>query len=181
MSIENMRVLVTKRMLREGLFRCLERMGIDKVSVSELCRESGINRATFYNHYETPRDILVELGWEAAKELKALFAGNSVASERDMLVQCLTLLQKNKREVKAIVAASADESLVTSALEIFKWLLGDGNDLRARYNLADEMEYDLAVRCFGAMAYNLIRRWIVEDVDKTPEEIADLFIRLVGM
>ncbi|MBQ3386590.1 MAG: TetR/AcrR family transcriptional regulator [Eggerthellaceae bacterium] len=181
MVLENMRVLVTKRMLREGLFRCLEHTSIDKVSVSELCRESGINRATFYNHYDTPKDILVELGWEAAKELKTLFAGRLVISQRDMVVQCLTLLRKNKREVKAIVAASADESLVSSALEMFRWLLGDGNDLRERFNLKDEVEYDLTVRCFGSMAYNLIRRWIVEDVDKTPEEIADLFIRLAGM
>ena len=181
MATDNMRVVVTKRMLREGLLRCLERVSIDKISVSELCRESGINRATFYNHYDAPRDILVDLGWEAAKDLKALFAGSSMSSQREILVQCLALLQKNKREVKAIIAASADESLVAAALGIFKWLLGDGNDLRERYNLKDEVEYDLTVRCFGGLAYNLISRWITEDVDKTPEEIADLFIRLTDM
>ena len=73
MNAENMRVRVTKRMLREGLLRCLKHTSIDKLSVSELCRESGVNRATFYNHYEIPKDILMEIGMEYADEIKRIF------------------------------------------------------------------------------------------------------------
>ena len=47
---------MTKRMLKEWLLRPL-----DNIHVNELCRESGINRATFYRHYETPQDVLVSL------------------------------------------------------------------------------------------------------------------------
>ena len=53
---ENQRMVVTKRMLKEWLLRPL-----DNIHVNELCRESGINRATFYRHYETPQDVLVSL------------------------------------------------------------------------------------------------------------------------
>ena len=55
---EDQRVALTKRLLQEGLLRLLEKKDIDSIHVSELCAESGINRATFYRHYKEPRDIL---------------------------------------------------------------------------------------------------------------------------
>lgn len=48
---DDQRVTLTKRLLQEGLLRLLETKEIDKINVTELCRESGINRATFYRHY----------------------------------------------------------------------------------------------------------------------------------
>ncbi len=50
----NMRVAVTKRMLKEGLLRCLETKDLEEITISELCKEAGINRATFYKHFNTP-------------------------------------------------------------------------------------------------------------------------------
>ena len=47
---ENQRITLTKKLLQEGLLRLLEVKTLDNISVTELCRESGINRATFYNH-----------------------------------------------------------------------------------------------------------------------------------
>lgn len=55
---DDQRVALTKRLLQEGLLRLLEEKDIDSIHVSELCAESGINRATFYRHYNEPRDIL---------------------------------------------------------------------------------------------------------------------------
>ena len=50
---ENQRITLTKKLLQEGLLRLLETKRLDKISVTELCREAGINRATFYNHYDS--------------------------------------------------------------------------------------------------------------------------------
>jgi len=58
---QDLRVAVTKRMIQEALIRLLENKPIDKIKVNELCEESGINRATFYRHYETLQDILREI------------------------------------------------------------------------------------------------------------------------
>ena len=57
---ENQRIALTKKLLQEGLLRLLEVKTLDKISVTELCRESGINRATFYNHYTSPQDLRSE-------------------------------------------------------------------------------------------------------------------------
>lgn len=61
---ENQRIILTKRMLKEALLKLMETKSIQKISVSELCKEAGINRVTFYNHYSAPSDILTEMGDE---------------------------------------------------------------------------------------------------------------------
>ena len=58
---ENQRIALTKKLLQEGLLRLLETKSLDKISVTELCRESGINRATFYNHYNSPQELLTDI------------------------------------------------------------------------------------------------------------------------
>ncbi|MCC8090140.1 MAG: TetR/AcrR family transcriptional regulator, partial [Oscillospiraceae bacterium] len=57
---ENQRVMLTKRLLKDALIRLLNGKSIDEISVTELCRESGINRSTFYHHYGSPYDVLAE-------------------------------------------------------------------------------------------------------------------------
>lgn len=66
----NQRVMLTKRLLKEGLLRLLQQKELGEINVSELCRESGINRATFYRHYNSPGDVLTEMGAELIGEIK---------------------------------------------------------------------------------------------------------------
>ena len=66
------RIALTKRLLREGLLRLLDKTELNKISVTQLCTESGINRATFYRHYEEPRDILNDIKCEIFQEVAIL-------------------------------------------------------------------------------------------------------------
>lgn len=68
---DDQRIALTKRLLREGLLRLLSKTDLNKISVTQLCIESGINRATFYRHYEEPRDILNDIKYEIFQEVVA--------------------------------------------------------------------------------------------------------------
>lgn len=68
---DDQRIALTKRLLREGLLRLLSKTDLNKISVTQLCIESGINRATFYRHYEEPRDILNDIKYEIFQEVSA--------------------------------------------------------------------------------------------------------------
>ncbi len=51
------RIKLTKLLLRRGLIGLLEQKQLKDVSVTELCRQSGINRGTFYAHYKDIDDL----------------------------------------------------------------------------------------------------------------------------
>ena len=55
------RVRYTKKVLQETLMKILQKKHIDKVTVKELCEEASVNRGTFYLHYSTPNDVLMEI------------------------------------------------------------------------------------------------------------------------
>ena len=58
---KNQRVMLTKRLLQEALIRLLKRKPLEKINITELCEEAGINRATFYRHYTLPGEVLYEM------------------------------------------------------------------------------------------------------------------------
>lgn len=46
--------------MEEALLALLERKDLEYITVKELCQEAGVNRSTFYLHYETIGDLLNE-------------------------------------------------------------------------------------------------------------------------
>ena len=54
---EDRRVRYTKQAIRDGFLRLLAEKPIEKISVTEICREADINRGTFYAHYSDPYEL----------------------------------------------------------------------------------------------------------------------------
>jgi AcrR family transcriptional regulator len=58
---ENQRVRLSKRLLKEGLIELLSQKSIHKISVTEICRKSQINRTTFYKHYASQYELFRDI------------------------------------------------------------------------------------------------------------------------
>lgn len=54
---EDLRIVKTKEKLSSTLMELLKTQSIDDVSISTLCEQSGISRATFYNNFSTVYDV----------------------------------------------------------------------------------------------------------------------------
>ena len=69
MGEKNQRFMLTKRLLKDSLIRFMSKKEPQKITISELCKDAGINRATFYNHYNTPYGLLREIEMKMVKEI----------------------------------------------------------------------------------------------------------------
>lgn len=49
--MENRKVKLTKRLIKESMIELLKEKSIDKITVKELAERADINRSTFYTHY----------------------------------------------------------------------------------------------------------------------------------
>lgn len=177
MEKENQRVALSKRMLKEGLLRCLKRTEIDRLPISELCREAGINRATFYRYYQLPKDILVEIGWEQVKEIEQIFKSGSSQSLEARMTECFRYIYDNRETLKILFSANADVRFAKELSGIFNWAWTSIIDLKKKKQLDDD-EFRLCVAAYSWSAYHIIREWIVSDIRKTPEEITELFLKI---
>lgn len=55
---EDRRITRTKREVETALIRLLHQKSIHKISIRELADEAGITRATFYQHYRDPYEVI---------------------------------------------------------------------------------------------------------------------------
>lgn len=176
---ENQRVALTKRLLKEGLLRLLQTKELDKISVSELCRESGINRATFYKHFATPQDVLEAVGQDLVMEMQRMETqSRTVEAAKKYMTDICVYLHEHRELLKVLLRCNKDTDLVRLISEM-------NRKFWARYHPAernlgmDETDIQLMVTYFSSGGYYLIRRWILEDMDKTPQEIAELIFRFL--
>ena len=79
----DMRVILTKRLLREGLLSLLKEKPLSRITVTDLCQASGVNRATFYNHYETVPMILRDILREYAEKIEQTFRSEMSAGHSE--------------------------------------------------------------------------------------------------
>lgn len=54
----------TAERMDEALIHLLEAKGMEYITVKDICTQAGVNRSTFYLHYETIWDLLRETGLE---------------------------------------------------------------------------------------------------------------------
>lgn len=173
---ENQRITLTKRLLKEALLRLLKKKEIDKINVSELCSEAGINRATFYRHYETPADVLQDIEKDFIQGLDISFKVplnlQDIAKEYERLC---TYLQDHLELVKILIRCNSN-SYFPKILELFYQQL---RGTKYADNL-DEDSIRLIITGIAGGGHALLRTWILEDIKKTPKEMAELLIQFMN-
>ena len=50
----------TALLMNEALLLLLEKKDYEFITVTEICQKAGVNRSTFYLHYESMDDLLIE-------------------------------------------------------------------------------------------------------------------------
>lgn len=176
---ENQRITLTRRLLREALLQLLSEKPLEKISVSALCRTAGINRTTFYHHYQTPSDVLTEMENELVEGLQQYNVQN--LTERSTLQAATSIcayLHKHADTLRVLFRCNVDGHLATVVTRMNRSLL----ELRERQPRLVPLDADamrLTATFLGTGGYYLIRQWLLDEIDKTPAEIAELMLNIV--
>lgn len=179
MKKENQRVALTKRLLREALFRLLKTETLNKITITKLCREADVNRATFYHHYTSPRDVLLEAATDMADDIKQLSPTTvSQADAEIYMAKICSYLQEHCNIAKVLFQCETDGDLADALSEINQYIWETDRSLLQHTQL-DEGSIRLLSSFFISGAYQLIRLWLLEDIQKTPEEIAKLISSVI--
>ncbi len=180
MGKENQRVAISKRLLKEALLRLLKEKDISQISITELCQEAEINRATFYRHYNVPQDVLVDIEMELLD--KAQNIAPHPASAKDAmpyLEKLFTYIYDNMDVVRILIQAKADDNLMhildLSNFSILKTKL-DATDNPP----LDKANIKLLSAFIGGGGYYLVRAWLMDDIEKSPKEIAQFTYELLN-
>lgn len=179
MERENQRVAVTKRMLQDGLLRLLENKDLDKVKITELCAEAGINRVTFYRHYQTPGDVLLEIEREIVRELRHQFQKPQTLQElKHYLEDVCGYMDEHITLIKILVRNNTDSDFYHVFNGLFQQIVKNGTLDNVVGNVDTDAMNILSM--FNAGGFNfLMRQWLLGNLQKSAKEIANLFYELI--
>lgn len=96
------RVKYTKKIIKESLIELLKEKELNKITVSELCEKSDINRATFYRYYIDIYDLLEKLEQELIDELKQLLPSYKDFTLKEIVKEYLKVFLENKELVSIV-------------------------------------------------------------------------------
>ena len=176
MTKENQRITITKRLLKEALMDLITQKNIQQISVSELCKYAGINRATFYRHYGIPQDVLIEMEKELLEKFKIeIPLPSSTGDTKAYIEKICQWTYQHQRIISLMVENNTSDEFIQLFQEIVVEYRNINNDIR---KLDEDSLKVIAVYCGGGTFY-LLRSWIRQDIKKTPQQMAELIYDLI--
>lgn len=172
MDRENQRIAITKRLLKESLMRLLQEKELEKINITELCKDAGVNRATFYRHYAIPRDVLIEIQRDLYFDLKRVVGIPASQTEVEKTIEKLCrYLEEHAELLRVIIRNNTDEDFVVFINSIYAEILAALSGVGILKSLRDEDIKLLTLYCAGG-SYFILRHWLLGNVHKSSKEMA---------
>ena len=169
----------------KALLSLLEKKPFEYITISEICEDAGVNRSTFYLHYENTADLLKEATTYVLDNFASYFSVDmeSIASKYEncdlqelnfinekYLYPYLSFIKENQR----LFAAVLSQPTVFESKAIFQRLFDDVfNPILDRFHYPrDEQNYVMMFYLNGITA--IITEWLKEDCRKSIEDISSI-------
>ena len=172
----------TAACMDEALLALLEKKDFAYITVKEVCQKAGVNRSTFYLHYESMADLLAESIEYLKKQFLTYFAPNSVNILQrihdcpldelflitpEYLAPYLRYIQEHRRLFQTAVENAATLQLEDFYQRMFQHVFAP---ILQRYRVPEQDHSDLMTfYLHGLMA--IITQWLKQDCQDSPEHV----------
>ena len=182
----------TAEKMDEALVKLLEKKPFEYITVKELCTEAGVNRSTFYLHYENTRDLLSETAARLTEKFFGVFGtdpnqkGDSgVISKMDpkelifikpeYIIPYLNFMKDN-RKVFAVAMKNYDNFEFGNIYgRLFKYFF---DPVLEKFEFPEsERKYVMTFYLSGINA--VVTAWLENDCAESVEEISDIIFRCI--
>ena len=167
---------LTKRLIREAMLELLKTKSIQKISVRELCDAAGINRTTFYNHYDGTYEVLAEIEEHFLAQLSAeeVTSGTTIDLARHIELLC-DRLQKNREVSLLLLENNADPHFSEKLMAVRSC----GTVWKQLGDAYTEDELLLLGDFLSSGAYALVFRWLKSGCRQSPKQVAELLAKTI--
>ena len=166
--------------MNEALLALLEQKDLEYITVKELCRQAGVNRSTFYLHYNDIFDLLAAVEQELFDEIYAAVHIHPVSSfEQEGLAfieEVFSILYDNQEICAALVGPHGDMAF----LHRIERMMEENVLQKLREDFPERrssIDYGFAFCTTGAVG--LIKHWLAGGCAEPPREMTQLTYRMI--
>ena len=177
---DDRRVQFTKMLLRQSMIKLLHEKPVAKVTIKELCESADINRGTFYAHFSDPIDLLHHTEEKAIEDISTYIEAFVTEHDTEAVKEAsLNLCNYIKKEALSWRALLSEKG----SLDFYKKLYDVGyNDFVSKtdqHSGEDAAAWKLMYTYILTGGLGMVMRWLVEENDQTPEQVADILFHMI--
>ncbi len=180
----------TAKRMDEALLSLLLEKDFEYITVKDICARAGVNRSTFYLHYENTADLLAEavamINQRYESKIPNLRSDNAAITTQpkenlffmtdQWLLPWLDFVKENRRVYKAIHAQTDVFGVERTYKDYFQAIF---SPVLSQYGVAEEKhEYMMEFYRHGLVAVML--KWVESDCRESTAEIAEIMKLCVG-
>lgn len=176
---KNKRKTLTKRLIKESLLELLKKKEIQKISITELCEEAGINRSTFYSHYGSQYDVLTDIEDSIIYDLHTITNQHVPDKEEDyihLLEEIILYLKQHTSTLKIILQPNRNDASFAS--KAYHMVISHDLMKQVFSTEYNDFEKNMSIIYIYNGVYSLIRYWILSDNSMSEKELAVLIFKL---
>ena len=168
--MENRRIRMTKKLIKDALVSLLQKKTLDKISVREICDVADVNRSTFYDHYEDIYALFREMENDFMSQIPKDYS--SIGTDRQFY-ELVRFVRENESLYVAIRKYSDlfGEKLTQIVLENYH---ADGGRQNDRLMTEMKVIYVVNGSCY------LLDDWIKRSYYCTAEQMAAILMKLAN-
>ena len=180
----------TAKKMNEALITLLEKKDFEYITIKEICHQAGVNRSTFYLHYENTVDLLEETTNYITNSFTNYFSVNRdditdkyanrelkdlVFISPEYLNPYLTFIMENQRIFKTAIKHFDTMKFDNIYSKMFKFIF---NPLLERFDFPEEdRSYVMKFYLMGITA--IVMEWLNHDCKDSIEDIAKIIMECV--
>ena len=172
----DLRVIKTKRGLREAFIRLLLVKGYDAISIQDIATEAEMARVTFYRHYKNKEELLLDglnvVSEELVERMKQV-SSKEIQKEYIPLMVFYEHIQE-KEELYQILFSSQGAQFLVKRL---KALIAQRTKIQIEENISKEqllVPIEIIANHIGSAMIGLVVWWLENDKPYSPEYMAQL-------
>lgn len=174
----------------EALLSLLEKKEFEYITIKEICAEAGVNRSTFYLHYETTRDLLIEAMEYMNRNFQSYFASDDketmakvesgsldelIFITEEHLEPYLNYIKEHKRIFAAVLQNPENFASEQSFKRLSKLIF---YPILERFQIP-EKERDYTLMFYVKGLIGVITEWIKHDCEEPVAFIMELMMKLI--
>ncbi|SFA72160.1 TetR/AcrR family transcriptional regulator [Clostridium frigidicarnis] len=168
----------TKKALAQSLKNLMNSKSLSKITVNDIVKDCGVNRRTFYYHFQ---DIYALLEWIFRNEVTSVMAENKTYEtwQQGFLMIFLYLEQNHKLVLNTYNSIGRDQLEIHLYSAVYK-LVFDVVDEVAVEMKVSEKDKEFVVNFYKFALVGLLLEWIRTDMVEDPEKIIDNLNKVIN-
>jgi probable dihydroxyacetone kinase regulator len=171
--------LITKRAIANGFKVILQNKPFDKITIGEITTQCGLNRQTFYYHFQDKFDLI---NWIVYQEAILIIRDHlSIENWDQKVLELLSIMKKDahfyQTTLKDIDGTEFQSYLFSVTKEIFLEMIeGLGQDAKLNPQLSSRMTPEKKMFAAEFLSYGvvgMIISWAQNGMKQSPEEITN--------